>query len=77
MSVAMTVDKLKREIKLDDSYKYIRQVVDGSVKIAKFVGSLAVLNGLVPHQILSKLGQIVEFVTKTHRPRQNCQVWVF
>jgi hypothetical protein len=44
VSVAMTVDKLKREIQLDDSYKYIRQVIDGTVKIAKFVGNLAVLN---------------------------------
>jgi hypothetical protein len=44
VSVAMTVDKLKREIELDDSYKYICQVVDGTVKIAKFLGNLAVLN---------------------------------
>jgi hypothetical protein len=42
--VAMTVDKLKREIQLDESYKYIRQVVSGTVKIAKFEGNLAVLN---------------------------------
>ena len=44
VSVAMTVDKLKREIQLDDSYKYIRQVNNGTVKIAKFEGDLAVLN---------------------------------
>jgi hypothetical protein len=34
VSVAMTVDKLKGEIELDDSNKYIRQVIDGTVKIA-------------------------------------------
>jgi len=44
VSVAMTVDKVKREIQLDDSYKYIRQVNNGPVKIAKFEGDLAVLN---------------------------------
>ena len=44
VSVAMTVDKVKREIQLDDSYKYIRQVNNGTVKIAKFEGDLAVLN---------------------------------
>ena len=44
VSVAMTVDKLKREIELDISYKYICQVINGSVKIAKFVDNLAVLN---------------------------------
>ena len=44
VSVAMTVDRLKREIQLDDSYKYIHQVINGTVKIAKFEGDLAVLN---------------------------------
>ena len=44
VSVAMMVDRLKSEIQLDDSYKYIRQVIDGTVKIAKFEGDLAVLN---------------------------------
>ena len=34
--VAMTTDKLKAEIQLDESYKFIRQVVNGTVKIAKF-----------------------------------------
>ena len=44
VSVAMTVEKLKREIQLDESYKYIRQVIEGSVSLAKFVDKLAVLN---------------------------------
>ena len=42
VSVAMTVDKLREEIKLDESYKYIRQIVNGTVKIAKFEGNLSV-----------------------------------
>ena len=42
--VSVTVEKFKREIQLDASYKYIRQVIDGSVKLAKFVDKLAVLN---------------------------------
>ena len=44
VSVAMTTDKLRAEIQLDESYKYIRQVVNETVKIAKFVGDLAVYN---------------------------------
>ena len=44
MSVAMTVDRLKEEIKSDVSYKYIRQVVDGTVNIGKFEGKLSVYN---------------------------------
>ena len=44
VSVAMMVDKLGEEIKLDESYKYIRQVVNGTVKIAKFEGNLSVYN---------------------------------
>ena len=36
LSAAMTTDKLRKEIQLDESYKYIRQVVNGTVKIAKF-----------------------------------------
>ena len=40
----MLQDKLRKEIQLDESYKYIRQVVNGTVKIAKFEGNLAVLN---------------------------------
>ena len=44
VSVAMTTDKLRKEIQLDESYKYIRQVVNGTVKIAKFEGNLAVYN---------------------------------
>ena len=44
MSVAMTADKLREEIKLDDSYKYIHQVVNGTVKIAKFKGNLSAYN---------------------------------
>ena len=44
VSVAMTTDKLRAEIQLVESYKYIRQVVNGTVKIAKFVGDLAVYN---------------------------------
>ena len=44
VSVAMTTDKLRAEIQLDESYKYIRQVVNGTVKVAKFEGNLAVYN---------------------------------
>ena len=44
VSVAITTDKLKAEIQLDETYKYIRQVISGSVKIAKFEGDLAVYN---------------------------------
>ena len=44
VSVAMTMDKLREEIQLDESYKYIRQVVNGTVKIAKFEGNLSVYN---------------------------------
>ena len=42
--VAMTTEKLRIKIQLDESYKYIRQVINGTVKIAKFEGHLAVLN---------------------------------
>ena len=41
VSVAMTV---KEEIKSDVSYKYVRQVIDGTVNIAKFEGKLSVYN---------------------------------
>ena len=44
ISVAMTTDKIKSEIQMDSEYKYIRQVICGSVKIAKFVGDLSVYN---------------------------------
>ena len=44
VSVAMTTDKLRAEIQLDESYKYIRQAVNGTVKIDKFEGDLAVYN---------------------------------
>ena len=44
VSVAMTVDKLREEIKSDDSYKYIREVIDGTVNIAKFEGKFSVYN---------------------------------
>ena len=44
VSVAMTVDRLEEEIKSDVSYKYIRQVVDGSVDIGKFEGKLSIYN---------------------------------
>ena len=44
VSVAMTVNRLKEEIKSDVCYKYIRQVVDGTVNIAKFDGKLSVYN---------------------------------
>ena len=44
MSVAMTVDRLREEIKSDESYKYIRQTIVGTVNISKFVGKLAVYN---------------------------------
>ena len=44
VSLAMTIDKLREEIQSDESYKYIRQVVDGTVQIAKFEGKLAVYN---------------------------------
>ena len=44
VSVDMTVDRLKEEIKSDVSYKYIRQVVDGSVDIGKFEGKLSIYN---------------------------------
>ena len=44
MSIAMTVDSLCEEIKSDDSYKYVRQVIDGTVNIAKFEGKLSVYN---------------------------------
>ena len=37
MSVAMIVNRLKKEIDVDKSYQLIRQVIDGSVKIDKFV----------------------------------------
>ena len=42
--VAMMTHELRKEIQLDESYKYIRQVVNGTVKIAKFDGNLAVYN---------------------------------
>ena len=42
--VAMTVDRLREEIKSDESYKYIRQTIVGTVSISKFVGKLAVYN---------------------------------
>ena len=44
VSVAMTVDRLEEEIKSDVSYKYIRQVVDGSVDIGKSEGKLSIYN---------------------------------
>ena len=44
VSVAMTVNRLREEIKSDVSYKYIRQVVDGIVNIDKFEGKLSVYN---------------------------------
>ena len=44
VSVAMTTDKLKSEIQLDEEYKYIRQVISGLVKITKFQDDLAVYN---------------------------------
>ena len=44
VSVAMTVNRLQEEIKSDISYKYIRQIVDGTVNIAKFDGKLSVYN---------------------------------
>ena len=44
MSVAMTVNRLREEIKSDVSYKYICQVIDGTVNIAKFEGKLSVYN---------------------------------
>ena len=40
----MTVNRLREEIKSDVSYKYIRQVIDGTVNIAKFEGKLFVYN---------------------------------
>ena len=42
VSVAMTVNRLCEEIKSDVSYKYICQVIDGTVNIAKFEGKLSV-----------------------------------
>ena len=44
VSVAMTVNRLREEIKSDVSYKYILQVVDGKVNIVKFEGKLSVYN---------------------------------
>ena len=44
VSVAMTVDRLKEEIKSDVSYKYMRQIVDGSVDIGKFEGKWSLYN---------------------------------
>ena len=44
---------------MDDSYKYIRQVVDGTVKIAKFVGYLAVLNYHKDNLTVSKEGLVM------------------
>jgi hypothetical protein len=40
----MTVNRLREETKSDVSYKYIRQVVDGTVNIAKFEDKLSVYN---------------------------------
>ena len=42
VSVAMMVDKLCEEIKSDDSYKYVRQAIVGTVNITKFEGKLLV-----------------------------------
>ena len=44
VSLAMTVDRLREEIKSDESYKYIRQTIVGTVNISKFVDKLAVYN---------------------------------
>ena len=44
ISVAMTADKIKSEIQKDSEYKYIRQVICGAIKIAKFEGDLSVYN---------------------------------
>ena len=44
ISVAVTVERLRDEIQSDESYKYLRQVVTGNVRISKFEGELAVYN---------------------------------
>ena len=44
VSVAVTVERLQDEIQSDESYKYLRQVVNGNVRISKFEGDLAVYN---------------------------------
>ena len=44
VSVAMTVNRICEENKSDISNKYIRQVVEGTVNIAKFEGKLSVYN---------------------------------
>ena len=44
VSVAVTVERLRDEIQSDESYKYLRQVVTGNVRISKFVGELTVYN---------------------------------
>jgi hypothetical protein len=59
VSVAMTVDKLRKEIELDESYKYVRQVIDGSVKIAKFVDKLAVVNYYRDNLTVSREGLVM------------------
>ena len=42
--MAVTVERLRDEIQSDESYKYLRQVVTGNVRISKFEGELAVYN---------------------------------
>ena len=44
VSIAMTVEKLKAEIKLDSVYKYLRQMVASGIQVAKYVEELAVKN---------------------------------
>ena len=59
VSVAMTVDRLHEEIKSDESYKYIRQIIVGTVSISKFVGKLAVYNYHKDNLTLSPEGLIM------------------
>ena len=59
VSVAMTVDRLKEEIQSDESYKYVRQVIIGTVSISKFVEKLSVYNYHKDNLTVSREGLIM------------------
>ena len=59
VSVAITVNRLCEEIKSDVSYKYIRQVIDGTVNIAKFEAKLSVYNYHIYNLTVSPEGLIM------------------